>query len=128
MKAARRFAQFIGAVSFLLAIVVLVVIAFVVISLVPVLAVLALDRLGAIPAGSRGQWIVLALGFGVCVAVCTPLILAWLNPGPRAWECKTCGYDLRSLRTRRCPECGSRFTRKQRSRIKKANARLSNRH
>jgi DNA-directed RNA polymerase subunit RPC12/RpoP len=126
VNAARRLASFIGAAALVVAIVFLVVIAFIVISLVPMLAVLALARLGVIPARNLDQSIVLALGFGMCAAVCTPLILALLYPGSKAWECNQCGYDLRSLSTRRCPECGSRFTRKQRSRIKKANARPSN--
>lgn len=35
----------------------------------------------------------------------------------RAFTCKTCGYDLRSLPVDRCPECGTAFDRTEQERI-----------
>ncbi|MFM9958635.1 MAG: hypothetical protein ACKVZJ_11205 [Phycisphaerales bacterium] len=35
------------------------------------------------------------------------LVCCMLQDGPDAWRCKRCDYDIRGVRSGRCPECGA---------------------
>ena len=62
----------------------------------------------------RRTWLIFPLWLSTCVLVTLmsiPLVRGPLRRWHRRWKgrCLECGYDLRGLRSRRCPECGMRF-------------------